>query len=152
MDAFKLLESDHRKVEGIFEQLEPTTERAVKTREELFKKLKMELDIHTHIEETILYPVLKQVTETRDITFEGYEEHGVAKQLLLDMSETDVNTEVWTAKLKVLQESIEHHVEEEETEMFKEAREALTQQQIDELGEKLEAAKNELRAEMTASA
>ncbi len=73
MDAFELLEADHRKVEGLFEQLEPTTERAVKTRQELFGKLKTELDIHTQIEETILYPVLKKISETRDITFEGYE-------------------------------------------------------------------------------
>ena len=152
MDAFELLEKDHRKVEDIFEQLEPTTERAEKTREELFARLKMELDIHTQIEETILYPVLKQVSETREITFEGFEEHAVAKTLLLEMSEMDVTSEVWTAKLKVLQESIEHHVEEEEDEMFPDAREALSQEQIDELGAKLEAAKKELKATMTASA
>ena len=72
MDAFELLEKDHRKVEEIFAQLEPTTERAVKTREELFERLKKELDIHTEIEETILYPVLKKISETREITFEGY--------------------------------------------------------------------------------
>src|SRR5256885_16312812 len=63
MDAITLLKTDHEKVAGIFEQLEPTTERAVKTREELFTKLKYELDIHAHIEETIFYPVLKQEAE-----------------------------------------------------------------------------------------
>ena len=152
MDAFELLEKDHRKVEDIFSQLEPTTERAQKTRTELFAKLKHELDVHTHVEETILYPVLKQLSETRDITFEGYEEHNVAKQLLIDMEAMDTSSEVWTAKLKVLQESIEHHVEEEEDEMFPDAREALSQEQIDELGAKLEAAKKELKAAMKASA
>jgi hemerythrin-like domain-containing protein len=144
MDAFELLEKDHRKVEDIFAQLEPTTERAEKTRMELFAKLKHELDVHAHVEETILYPVLKQVSETRDITFEGYEEHNVAKQLLTDMEAMDVSSEVWTAKLKVLQESIEHHVEEEEGEMFKEARSALSQEEIDELGAKIEARKKQL--------
>ena len=146
MDAFELLEKDHRKVEGIFAELEPTTERALKTREELFAKLKTELDIHTTIEETILYPVLKKHMETRDITFEGYEEHNVAKRLLEEMGMMDVTSEVWTAKLKVLQESIEHHVEEEEDEMFVEARKALTEEQIQDLGARLEARKQELKA------
>jgi hemerythrin-like domain-containing protein len=150
MDAFELLEKDHRKVEKIFEQLEPTTERAVKTREELFERLKHELDVHTHIEETILYPVLKQVAETREITFEGYEEHGVAKTLLEEMNSMDVGSEVWTAKLKVLKEAIDHHVEEEEGEMFKDAREALSQEQIDEIGAKMEARKKQLAASASA--
>ncbi len=151
MDAFELLEADHRKVEGIFEQLEPTTERAVKTREELFGKLKTELDIHTQIEETILYPVLKKISETRAITFEGYEEHNVAKQLLADLSEMNVDSEVWTAKLKVLQESIEHHVGEEEDEMFPEARSAMSKEEIEDLGNKLKAKKELLAAGISSS-
>ena len=60
MNAFQLLKEDHKKVSGIFQQLEPTTERALKTREELFTKLKQELDIHAQIEETIFYPAIKQ--------------------------------------------------------------------------------------------
>lgn len=146
MDAFELLEKDHRKVEEIFEQLEPTTERAVKTREELFRKLQTELEVHTIIEETILYPVLKKESETRDITFEGFEEHAVAKRLLEEMALMDVTSEVWTAKCKVLQESIEHHVKEEESEMFAEARKALSQEEINELGIRLEEKKKELMA------
>ena len=68
------------------------------------------------------------------------------------MSETEVGSEVWTAKLKVLKESIEHHVEEEEDEMFPNARSEMSQEQIDALGARLEAAKKELKAEMSASA
>ncbi len=60
MNAFELLKHDHKTVAGIFEKLEPTTERAVKTRHELFAQLKEELEIHAHIEETIFYPVLKK--------------------------------------------------------------------------------------------
>jgi iron-sulfur cluster repair protein YtfE (RIC family) len=146
MDAFELLKQDHRKVEKIFAELEPTTERALKTREELFRKLQTELEIHTQIEETILYPVLRKERETRDITFEGYEEHDIAKRLLEEMATMDVTSEVWTAKLKVLQEAIEHHVEEEENEMFKAAREALTKEEIQDLGVRLEAKKQELAA------
>ena len=65
MNAFQLLKEDHQKVSGIFQQLEPTTERAEKTRTELFAKLKEELDIHAKIEESIFYPSIKQAAETR---------------------------------------------------------------------------------------
>src|SRR3977135_677240 len=68
MNVFELLKEDHKKVSQIFEKLEPTTEQAVKTRDELFAKLKNELEIHTRIEETIFYPVLKEAAETRAIT------------------------------------------------------------------------------------
>lgn len=146
MNAFELLKADHRKVEDIFAKLEETTERAVKTREELFLKLKTELEIHTQIEEEILYPVLKEAADTREITFEAYEEHNVAKQLLLEMEGLPVDSEEWMAKCKVLQENIEHHVEEEEEEMFKMAEEVLTTEQIEEIGTQLQAEKKELAA------
>jgi iron-sulfur cluster repair protein YtfE (RIC family) len=141
MDAITLLKQDHEKVAGIFEKLEPTTERGVKTREELFAQLKLELDVHAHIEETIFYPVLKQETETREITLEGYEEHHVIKMLLTELEATPVDTEEWGAKLKVLKENVEHHVEEEETDMFKTAREVFTKSQFEELGARMEAEK-----------
>jgi hemerythrin-like domain-containing protein len=146
VDAFTLLKDDHKKVAALFEQIEPTTERAVKTREEAFGKLKRELDIHAHIEEKILYPVLKKEGETRDITFEGLEEHHVIKMLLAELATMAVDSEEWTAKAKVLQENVEHHVEEEETKMFKLAREVLSKEQIEDLGTRLEAEKNKVRA------
>lgn len=152
MDAFELLEKHHREMEQIFAELEPTTESALKTREENFRRLQKELEVHTQIEEMILYPVLKKETETRDITFEGYEEHNVAKHLLEEMAVMDVTSEVWTAKLKVLKESIEHHVKEEETEMFIDARKALSEEEIQDLGARLEAKKNELSAARIAGA
>ncbi len=149
MNAFQLLKEDHKKVSGIFAQLEETTERAEKTREELFTKLKQELDIHAHIEETIFYPAIKNEAETREITLEGFEEHKVVKRLLKELAANDVTSEQWTAKLKVLKENVEHHVEEEEGEMFKSAREVLTTEQIDELGARME---EEKKAQKTSSA
>jgi len=146
MDAITLLKTDHEKVAGIFEQLEPTTERAVKTREELFTKLKYELDLHAHIEETIFYPVLKQEAETRDVTLEGIEEHHVIKTLLKELAAMQVDSEQWTAKLKVLQENVEHHVEEEEGEMFKGARAVLSKGQLEQLGTRMAAEKKEQKA------
>jgi len=143
MNAFELLKQDHKKVSGIFEKLEPTTERGVKTREELFAQLKQELDIHARIEETIFYPAIKEAKETKDITLEAYEEHNVVKQLLAELDELSKDDETWGAKLKVLKENVEHHVEEEEGEMFPSAREVLSPEQIEELGARMEAAKQE---------
>ena len=85
MDAFELLKRDHKKVSEIFEKLEPTTERGVKTREELFTRLKNELDVHARVEEQIFYPALKEAQETHDITLEAYEEHAIVKQLLAEL-------------------------------------------------------------------
>jgi iron-sulfur cluster repair protein YtfE (RIC family) len=151
MDAFELLKKDHEKVSGIFEKLEPTTERGVKTREELFAQLKQELEIHSKIEEQILYPVLKEAEETHDITLEAFEEHNVVKTLLTELDELSKDDETWEAKLTVLKENVEHHVEEEEGEMFKKARKVLSSEQIEALGTRLEAAKKEQQKAMAAS-
>jgi hypothetical protein len=151
MDAFELLKKDHERVSGIFEKLEPTTERGVKTREELFTQLKRELDIHARIEEEILYPVLKKAKETEEITLEAYEEHHVVKQLLAELEELPKDDETWGAKLTVLKENVEHHVEEEEDEMFKDARKVLSKEEIETLGERLEAAKQEQKKALAAN-
>ena len=141
MDAFKLLKSDHEKVAGIMEKIEGTTERALKTREELFTQLKTELDIHAEIEENILYPVLKKAEESREITLEAFEEHRLVKQLLGELEGEAKDNEKWTAKFTVLKENIEHHVKEEEGEMFTKARKVLSREEIEELGTRMEEAK-----------
>lgn len=146
MNAYELLKEDHKKVAGILEKLEPTTERALKTREDLFNKLNSELEVHAAIEEKIFYPVLKEAAETRDITFEAFEEHRIVKELLKELSTSPKDSEEWTAKLTVLKENVEHHVEEEEGEMFKKARKVLTDEQAEELGSRMEAAKRQLSA------
>jgi len=146
MNIFEFLKQDHEKVAGIFEQLEPTTERAEKTRAELFARLKAELDLHAYLEETILYPVLKQEEQTREIALEGVEEHRVVKRLLKELDEMPVTSEQWTAKLTVLKENVEHHVEEEEGEMFKKARAALSREQIESLTTRFESEKTQQKA------
>jgi len=142
MNAFTVLKADHKKVAGILEKIDATTERGVKTREELFTQLKSELDLHAHIEETILYPVLEKADETHDITLEAFEEHRLVKQLLGELESMDKGDEQWTARFTVLKENIEHHVEEEEGEMFKKARKVLSEEEAEDLGARLEAAKS----------
>ena len=145
MNAFELLKEDHEKVAGIFEKLEPTTEKAVKKREELFNKLSRALEIHAEIEEQIFYPALKEAGETREITLESFEEHKIIKRLVQEMESLQKDSEQWTAKLSVLKETVEHHVEEEEGQMFKRAREVLSKEQIEDLGAQMEAQKEQLQ-------
>ena len=146
MNAFNLLKSDHEKVAGILTSIEETTERAAKGREELFARLKQELDLHAKIEEEIFYPALEESDETREVTLEAYEEHRLVKQLLAELEMEPKDTEEWTAKFTVLKENIEHHVEEEEGEMFKTARKVLSEDEIEALGNRLQEAKKQNKA------
>jgi iron-sulfur cluster repair protein YtfE (RIC family) len=148
MNAFTLLKTDHEKVAGILEKIDETTERATKGREELFTQLKSELDVHTRIEEDILYPTLEEYEETRAISLEAYEEHAVVKQLLEELSSEPKDDEQWTAKFTVLKENVEHHVEEEEGEMFKKARKVLSEDEIEKLGDRLQEAKRVQKSAM----
>ena len=148
MNAFTLLKDDHEKVAGILEKIDETTERGIKGREELFTQLKSELEIHTRIEEEILYPTLEEYEETRAISLEAYEEHAVVKQLLKELSSQPKDDEQWTAKFTVLKENIEHHVEEEEGEMFKKARKVLSEDEIEVLGDRLQEAKRVQKSAM----
>ena len=146
MNPFNLLKSDHEKVAGILESIDQTTERAAKGRDELFARLKEELDLHAKIEEEIFYPALEDSKETRDVTLEAYEEHSLVKQLLSELEAAPKDTEEWTAKFTVLKENVEHHVEEEEGEMFTKARKALSEDEIETLGDRIQEAKQQNRA------
>lgn len=146
MNAFTLLKKDHETVAGLLNKIEETTERAIKTREELFARVKTELEIHARIEETIFYPALEEAEPTREIVLEGFEEHKLVKQLLSELDSLAKDDEQWTAKFKVLKENVEHHVEEEEDEMFKKARKVLSEEDIETLGSRLEKAKQDQKA------
>ncbi len=131
-NAIALLKKDHREVGKIFKELEATKSR--KQCDTLFKRLNRELEVHTHIEEAIFYPYIKNAKPTREITLEAYEEHGVAKHLLVELTNQPHDTEEWKAKLKVLKENIEHHVQEEEGDMFKKVTSVLKDEELEEIG------------------
>ena len=141
MDAIALLEADHVKVKKLLTELESTTERGVKTRTELFATIKGELTLHEIIEEEIFYPELKAHPKAKDIVLEGYEEHHVVDVLMSELEGMDVADETWGAKALVMKENIEHHIEEEEGEMFKQARSVFDTAELDDLGKRMEARK-----------
>jgi hemerythrin HHE cation binding domain-containing protein len=148
MNALSLLKADHAKMRKLLEELATTTERGVKTRSELFATIKGELTIHETIEEEIFYPALMEMAKTRDITLESYEEHHVVDLLMGELEDLDVADESWGAKAKVMQENVEHHMEEEEGEMFTKTRQVFDDAELDELGQRMAARKESAAKEL----
>lgn len=141
-DATRLLAEDHRKVEGLFEQYEKAS--GASRKEKLAHEICTELKIHSMIEEEIFYPALRGKIED-DALDEAYVEHDGAKVLINDIEAAEPSEEFYDAKLKVLQEQVEHHVKEEEKvsgNIFQQARAADVD--LEALGEKLAEHKAEL--------
>jgi len=137
MDAIALLKADHDKVKKMLADGEETTERAEVARTDLFEKLKAEMLIHERIEEEIFYPALKSHPKAKDIVLEGYEEHHVVDEIMGELERLPVTDETWGAKFKVMKENIEHHIEEEEGEMFKTARQVFDADELESLGARM---------------
>jgi len=148
MDAITMLKDDHDKVKRLLNELEPTTERGVKTRAELFATLKGELTVHEVIEEEIFYPALKGHPKAKDIVLEGYEEHHVVDLLMGELEDLDVADETWGAKAVVMKENVEHHIEEEEGEMFPKARQVFDRQELEDLGARMADRKENAQREL----
>jgi hypothetical protein len=124
MDAIAMLKADHRTVEELFEQFETTTGKA--TKRKLAERICLELKVHTVIEEEIFYPACRGKLED-DLVDEAYVEHDAAKLLINEIEAGSPQDDFYDAKVKVLSEMIEHHVEEEEKRsegMFSQARAA----------------------------
>ena len=143
MDAIQLLTADHNEVRGLFEQFRQAHEAEDMDRmKELQKQIFSELETHTRIEEDIFYPAVRETDEEElaETVDEGVQEHHVVKVLMREIEEVS-GDDTFQAKMKVLMENVEHHAEEEETEMFPDLRQKMDQARLEELGAELEAAK-----------
>ena len=138
-DAVKLLEKDHRRFERLMKEGEETTPRASTRRRDILGVLAAEIAAHERKEEKLLYPALKRHRDARDIVLEGYQEHHVADVLIGELKNLDPADERWGAKFKVLKESLDHHIEEEEGHMFRTARSVLGRDKLEELGRRMQA-------------
>ncbi|VVN66310.1 DNA nickase [Pseudomonas fluorescens] len=153
MNAIDLLKADHARVKDILSQLSESTERGVKKRTELLAKLEMEITIHTRLEEDVLYPAYKKAggKEQDVMYYEAKEEHRTVDSLVLpDLKVTDPSTPEFSGRVKVVKELLEHHIEEEETEMFPQAKKLLGKTTLDELGAEMETLKARLKKEFSA--
>lgn len=151
MNAISLLKDDHKTLKKIMADIDGTTERGLKTREELLAKMKAELTIHERIEEEVLYPAMREHKKAKDIVLEAYEEHHAVDTLLDELESVPFDDETWAAKFTVIKENIEHHIEEEEGEMFDKARQIFDDAELAELGERMKAMKDELKRHTTAA-
>ena len=144
MNAIDLLKADHERVKSILAQLSESTERGVKKRTDLLNKLEMEITIHTKLEEEILYPAFKEAggKEQDVMYYEAKEEHRTVDSLVLpDLKNTDPGTPEFSGRVKVVKELLEHHIEEEESEMFPQAKKLLGNDKLEEIGVQMEAMK-----------
>ena len=138
MDPIQLLKKQHREVEALFKKIEKT--RSAEQRRALMLELASNLKLHMTIEEEIFYPAVQQLPakKAEEMTLEAYEEHAVVKLVLAELPGVDPEDERFDAKMTVLSELIEHHVDEEENEMFKTAKKLGTAE-LNALGDRMAA-------------
>ena len=147
-DAVAVLKADHRKVEELFAQLEKTSERGASRRTKLVAQIESELKVHMRIEEDIFYPAFREAVtkkDDRELYFEALEEHHGADMILKELKALDPSDETFGAKAKFLKEMIEHHVEEEEGQMFPKARKAMGAEMLRDLGDEMTERKRSLK-------
>lgn len=150
MDAIALLQHDHDEVEQLFRRFEKLTERAHKSKQKIVTSFIRELAIHAAIEEMFFYPAVRAAAlkasvrtlkEAADTVLESLEEHHVVKWTLSELEKMKPEDERFDAKVTVLMESVRHHVEEEQDELFPKVRRLLGQEALKQLGERMERAK-----------
>ncbi len=144
MNAIKLLEAQHREVEQLFKAFQDAAPKDAKYK--LFTQIADALAAHATIEEKHLYPAAMN-DQTEAMVREALEEHLSAKRLIADLMEVGAENENFDAKVKVLREQIEHHIEEEEGELFPKLRKIVGAEELDILGEALEDSWAELMIE-----
>ena len=149
-DAIDLLIEEHEQVKGMFEEYESLSDRSKATKKKLAEAICKALIIHTQLEEEIFYPVVRRTIKDNDLMDEALVEHAAAKDLIAQIREMDPGDDLYDAKVKVLSEEINHHVEEEENQMFPKVRESSID--LAALGEELTERKEELEQSVKVSA
>jgi len=142
-----MLKADHVKVKRLLRQLDESGSRAVKERERLVRDIERELKVHSQIEEELFYPTFKKVsekTQAEDLFYEATEEHHVVDMVLPALKAANPKSHEFEAKAKVLKDLVEHHIQEEETQMFVKARKLLDDEQLRALGDLMQSRKEML--------
>lgn len=147
LNAVEMLKHDHEKVKALFQQYELAGHRAHRKKQGLAEEVFAELAVHTTLEEELFYPAMKRQTDQdgKDLVVEAVEEHHVVTTLMDELKGLDPTDERYDAKFKVLMENVEHHIEEEEGEMFPEA-EAVLGDRLERIGQQMQERKQEITA------
>ncbi len=150
MDPIELLENDHRTLKRLLAEGQAAKDERAK--QETFDRIRVEMTVHEIIEEEIFYPACKEHPKAKEIVLEGYEEHHVVDLLLGELMGISPSNETWDAKFDVMKENVEHHIGEEESDLFPKARQVFDRGELDDLGSRMEARKREATAERTGGA
>jgi len=142
-DAIDLLIKDHEEVKKLFEEFDTLTDRSKAKKKAIADKICHELTVHTQIEEEIFYPKVREAIKDSDLMDEALVEHAGAKDLIAQILDMSPGEDLYDAKVTVLSEQIEHHVKEEEEDMFPKVRKSGLD--LIALGEQMLARKNEIK-------
>lgn len=142
MNILDIIKEDHEKTLDAFEKLEKTTTHSSSTRDEIWTSLEDDLLAHMDGEEAVFYPKLEQDIE--DKILEAIEEHNLVRMAMEDLDDTPQDDKRWLAKLKVIKENVEHHIEEEEDDIFKAARKAFGNKDLEDMGKRFKEAKEKI--------
>ncbi|HBA87304.1 MAG TPA: cation-binding protein [Geobacter sp.] len=145
LTIFDVLKQDHEKARYLFDRAQKSGKKEIASLQKLFTQLEEELTVHMEGEERFFYSALEQNDEMRDKVLQAFEEHQVAKTLIGTFQALAVDDERWAAKLQVLSEVVEHHMQEEEQEVFKLARKAIGKEQQHEMALQFQRNKREGR-------
>ncbi len=146
-DILAILKKDHQALKDLFARLEKTTEKGAATRTKLIDRIAREIKAHSTAEEETFYKQFRAATESEDneeMYYEAHEEHHVVDLVLPEVLASDPSTPVFAAKAKVLKELVEHHMKEEEKEMFKQARQLFEREELRSIGEAFARRKREV--------
>ena len=149
MDAIEMLKADHEKVKGLFRQYEAAGDRAYQ-KKSIAEEVFTEITVHSSLEEELFYPAVKAETDKQgqELVAEAVEEHHVVAMLIEELKALDPKDERYDAKFSVLMDNVEHHIEEEEDELFPEAEDVLGDA-IEDLGAQMKERKGQLMASLT---
>lgn len=141
MDAISLLTDEHKQLKKLLNELLKTSQGAIKTREKLFAQFKQMLTRHEEMEERVFYPALKkQDSNTKEKVTHAYEEHHVADLIVKELKNLSCSDGKFDAKLAVLKENLEHHIQEEEEDLFPRASRDFDKPKLQQLAQDMQAA------------
>lgn len=135
MDIYQILSKEHDQVQEMLDQ-QIEKKKSGRADDHVMKEIQQQLTIHLNVEEKLFYPQLTRSDESREDAFEAYEEHHIARVTLNELMRMSSEDERWLAKLKVLKELIDHHVQEEEKNLFKAAKKVISSDMAKEIGQK----------------
>ena len=147
MDVLELIKAEHRQVETLFSEIESTDN--TQKLYECFNQLYNALNVHAEVEEQTFYPAIRHCQDTEELVDAAHKEHEQAKQMLEDLASLSPTSAEFNQKIGELKQVIQHHVQEEENEMFAQVRECMTPEEREQLGSEFAAVKSKLQSEMS---